>query len=155
MGTCVEVLDNVNGIRGKAHVIHDVEQFVVADGVEGAAEVYIEGIEVLFGEGCILGTVDEVHELSVGVFPFAEALLGCAEEVVTFSEVGEDSSEVGGPQFVEGVGQSYGAVVGRVCGGLGFVEQDGVRVFPGGGGRAHDPHEGEDVMDGVMHLSGE
>ena len=155
VGTSIEVLNDIYGVCRVTHIIHDLEQFVVADGVEGTAEVYIEGVEVLFGEGCILGAVNEVHELSVGVFPFAEAFLGGAEEVVAFSEVGEDPSEVGGPELIEGVGQANGAVVGGVCGGFGFVKQDGVGVFPGGGGGAQNPHEDKDVVDGVMHLGGE
>jgi hypothetical protein len=40
--------------------LHDLQGLVVVGGVEGAAEVDVQAVQVLLGETCILKGMDEV-----------------------------------------------------------------------------------------------
>lgn len=46
VGVRVYTSDDVDGIGGEAQVMHNAEEFRVGDGVKGAGEINVEGIEV-------------------------------------------------------------------------------------------------------------
>ena len=90
MGIGIQVPNEVYDIRGEAQIIHDLQEFVMADGIKGTAKINIQDIEILFGEGCIFYTMDEVHKLSMCVSALSETLLRSAEYVVAFGIIREN-----------------------------------------------------------------
>ena len=74
---------------------------VLVGGVEGAAEVDVQAVQVLLGETCVFKGMDEIKALSVCVLGFPETFLRGAEHIPFFSIVADDSGHCGGPEFVD------------------------------------------------------
>ena len=44
--SCVQVFDHIDGISGETEIIHGLEEAVVAEGIEGAREVYLDVVDI-------------------------------------------------------------------------------------------------------------
>jgi hypothetical protein len=131
----------------------------MADSVEGIAEVNVHEEDVLSCGCCIFQAGDESSDLPGGAVEFPEALLGMTEDVVFFYEFAEGVIDESCPELVDGVGEGNGSVVFEVemfFGGVTrFLEEDGKTVFPVIWCDPCDPHEAEEVMNGVFDGHGE
>ena len=117
--------------------------------IKGVGEVHLEHVYVAFREFGVGEGIGKELCVDVCVIPAAEARLAGVDNAAGVRVVGGGPRDHFGPQFEEGVGQAYGAVVAEVGGLPFFVEQDRVTERQAGGEKGA---RGEVAEEGVNRL---